>query len=170
MKSVGVNEHYQPQQLHKLFRQFIQSQSTALTGKHLNQHKESYIGFFMKYIGKEVHNHDIMQPKEILDVAFRQCLGRGIEKWQKEQHKNILLPMDMDGNADGNETPQGSPNPYYDANLMQNINNDFGLDKIKKFEKMRSVQNINVNWNDNEKKKKDNKEQGRRSGSAEDIK
>ena len=171
MKSVGVNEHFQPQQLHKLFTHFILSQSTALTGKHLHQRKELNIEFFIKYIGKEVHNHDKMQPKEILDVAFRQILERGIEKSQKEQHKNILLPMDMNGNgtSNGNETPEGSPNPYYDASLMQNINNDFGLDKIKNFEKMHSVKNLGVNGNGNgnEKKQKDKKEKGRRSGSAE---
>eukprot|EP00486_Rosalina_sp_Unknown_P014846 CAMPEP_0201593876 /NCGR_PEP_ID=MMETSP0190_2-20130828/191369_1 /ASSEMBLY_ACC=CAM_ASM_000263 /TAXON_ID=37353 /ORGANISM="Rosalina sp." /LENGTH=268 /DNA_ID=CAMNT_0048053277 /DNA_START=30 /DNA_END=840 /DNA_ORIENTATION=- len=99
-----------------------------------------------------------MQPKEILDSAFRQLLEKGIEKTNKGSHKNILLnPMDLGVSISESATPENSaglnnenspnnqdnkPNPYLDTDFIGNITKDYGPDKIAKFETMHSVKDL----------------------------
>ena len=153
MTSFGIDEHFDEKTLHKIFTHFVQTQSTSLTSKHLHKRKELNINLFIKYLGNEVQNHITMQPKEILDAAYRQLLEKGIEKTNKGSHKNILLnPMDLGTSLSQSATPENSadidlnksnkPNPYLDGDFIDGITKEYGQDKIAKFEAMHSVKDL----------------------------
>ena len=139
MKSFGIDEHFDQKSLHKIFTHFVHSQSASSTSKYLHKRKELNIELFCKYLGDEVQNHVTMQPREILDYAFRQLLETEIGKSHKGSHKNILLDTINLADADVDATLNAKPNPYLDANFMGDITKDYGPDKIAKFEKEHSV-------------------------------
>eukprot|EP00484_Ammonia_sp_Unknown_P002331 CAMPEP_0197073964 /NCGR_PEP_ID=MMETSP1384-20130603/210871_1 /TAXON_ID=29189 /ORGANISM="Ammonia sp." /LENGTH=814 /DNA_ID=CAMNT_0042512805 /DNA_START=28 /DNA_END=2473 /DNA_ORIENTATION=- len=136
MSNFGVQ--LEEEELHRLFEHFIRSQSVSVISKQLHKRKELNIAFFIKYIGEQLDNeHQHMQPRQILDVAFRELLENGMKS-----RKNILAVHANNVDLAMSTPPEGSPNPYYDDSLMQSLSRDFAPDQIKKFEHTHSVKNV----------------------------
>eukprot|EP00485_Elphidium_margaritaceum_P016563 CAMPEP_0202730032 /NCGR_PEP_ID=MMETSP1385-20130828/186435_1 /ASSEMBLY_ACC=CAM_ASM_000861 /TAXON_ID=933848 /ORGANISM="Elphidium margaritaceum" /LENGTH=1653 /DNA_ID=CAMNT_0049396305 /DNA_START=23 /DNA_END=4984 /DNA_ORIENTATION=+ len=125
-------------ELRTLFARIIKQQTSQLNVKRA----EIGIDFFMQCIRRHVqasdHDNDngmqqqqqLRRPHEILDTALRNMLRaeRAVE------HHLRVHSDDCDGT-----TPESSPNPYYDDNLMQSLHRDYAPDAIQKFEKVHSV-------------------------------
>jgi len=124
--------------LRTLFARIIKQQTSQSNVKRA----EIGIDFFMQCIRRHVqasdHDNDngmqqqqqLRRPHEILDTALRNMLRaeRAVE------HHLRVHSDDCDGT-----TPESSPNPYYDDNLMQSLHRDYAPDAIQKFEKVHSV-------------------------------